>query len=300
MRRILAASLVILLASCSSPATAESPTSVIATTPNISQEPVTITAPTATTAPPISATPQPTALRWQPIVDGLSQPVALAHTDDDRLFVVEKAGTIRIVQGGALAANPFLDIRARVGSRDSEQGLLGLVFHPRFRQNGFFFVDYTDVQGNTVIARYHAGPGSMTADPRQRTRHPARPAALPQSQWRTVGVWARWEAVHRPRRRRLPRRPQRQRPEPGHVSGQAAAHRRRCGRPLRYSGGQPLRARWRPPRDLGLRAAQSVAVHLRPPHRRSVHRRRRSGRVGGDRLPARRRARRCQLRVEPA
>jgi glucose/arabinose dehydrogenase len=165
MRRILAASLVVLIASCSPSATAELPTSVIATSPSISQETVTIAAPAATTASPASATPKPTDLRWQPVVDGLSQPVALAHTDDDRLFVVEKAGAIRIIQGGALAADPFLDIRARVGSRDSEQGLLGLAFHPRYRQNGFFFVDYTDVHGNTVIARYHADPGSMTADP---------------------------------------------------------------------------------------------------------------------------------------
>jgi glucose/arabinose dehydrogenase len=50
---------------------------------------------------------------------------------------------------------PFLDISAKVGSRYTEQGLLGLAFHPHFAQNGQFYVNFTDENGNTVIARFH-------------------------------------------------------------------------------------------------------------------------------------------------
>jgi hypothetical protein len=51
-----------------------------------------------------------------------------------------------------------------VGSQGQEQGLLGIAFHPKFRENGIFFVDYTDKQGTTTIARYKSAPGSDTAD----------------------------------------------------------------------------------------------------------------------------------------
>ncbi len=165
MRRILTASLAVLITSCSPSAATELPTLPAATATNVAPALEALASPSATEASPAPPTPQPGDLRWMPVVDGLSQPVALAHTDDDRLFVVERGGTIRIVQVGTLAPEPFLDIAARVGSANTEQGLLGLAFHPRFRQNGFFYVDYTDVRGDTVVARYHAEPGSMTADP---------------------------------------------------------------------------------------------------------------------------------------
>lgn len=165
MRRILAASLVILIASCSPSTLAPLPSPLAASATNVAPATEPLASPSATEASPASPTPQAGDVRWIPVVDGLSQPVGLAHTDDDRLFVVERGGTIRIVQAGTLAPQPFLDITGLVGSDNTEQGLLGLAFHPRFRQNGFFYVDYTDVRGNTVIARYHADPGSMAADP---------------------------------------------------------------------------------------------------------------------------------------
>ena len=100
--------------------------------------------------------PDSSAYTWQFVVDGLDSPVGLTHAGDGsgRLFIVEQVGRVRIFQDGSLLPTPFLDIRERVGSRANEQGLLGLAFHPRFSENGYFFVNYTDLNGDTVIARY--------------------------------------------------------------------------------------------------------------------------------------------------
>ena len=73
--------------------------------------------------------------------------------DNARIFVVEKAGTIRIVKQGTTLATPFLDIHTQV-STGSEQGLLGLAFHPSFRTNGLFVINYTDQSGNTKVNLY--------------------------------------------------------------------------------------------------------------------------------------------------
>ena len=109
-----------------------------------------------TPAAPAAVLPDPATAFWTPVVEGLSQPVDLTHAGDERLFVVEKAGRIRIVRDGQLATEPFLDISGRVGSSGSEQGLLGLAFHPRFAETGTLFVNYTDTDGTTVIARFNA------------------------------------------------------------------------------------------------------------------------------------------------
>jgi glucose/arabinose dehydrogenase len=72
-----------------------------------------------------------------------------------RFFIVEKRGTIRVIQDGALRSGYFLDIRSKV-SEDGERGLLGLAFHPRFETNRLLFVAYTDNNGDIVIARFTA------------------------------------------------------------------------------------------------------------------------------------------------
>lgn len=91
--------------------------------------------------------------------EGFDDPVAMAHAGDDRLFVVERGGRIRIISApGTIEATPFLDISAGISS-GGERGLLGLAFHPGYAENGYFFVNYTDPDGNTVIARY-----SVSAD----------------------------------------------------------------------------------------------------------------------------------------
>jgi glucose/arabinose dehydrogenase len=72
-----------------------------------------------------------------------------------RLFIVEKGGRIRIVKNGSLLATPFLDISGSV-SRGSEQGLLGLAFHPAFETNRKFYVNFTSTSGTTVVREYKA------------------------------------------------------------------------------------------------------------------------------------------------
>ena len=101
------------------------------------------------------------------MLGGLESPLGIAHAGDGsgRLFVVEKPGRIRIVVGTALVAAPFLDIAGRVGSTSSEQGLLGLAFHPKYAHNGLFFVNYTDLQGDTVLSHFAVGADPGRADP---------------------------------------------------------------------------------------------------------------------------------------
>lgn len=91
----------------------------------------------------------------QQIVDGLSSPVGVATARDGtgRLFVIEQGGRIRIVKGGRVRERAYLDISSKV-SKGTEQGLLGLAFHPRFKDNRRFYINYTDTDGNTVIAEY--------------------------------------------------------------------------------------------------------------------------------------------------
>jgi glucose/arabinose dehydrogenase len=111
---------------------------------------------------PVAGTPSLTTTR---ILSGLSSPLDLQAPSGDRsrVFVVEQPGRIRVVRNGALLGGPFLDISSRV-SFGGEQGLLGLAFHPRYAENGRFFVNYTDVSGNTNIAEFHAAPGADVAD----------------------------------------------------------------------------------------------------------------------------------------
>lgn len=88
--------------------------------------------------------PDPVSLKLMPFVTGLASPVHIAApAGDDRLFVVEKAGRIRIVENDKLAAKPFLDISSVVNDRSGEMGLLSMAFHPDFAVNGRFFVAYS-------------------------------------------------------------------------------------------------------------------------------------------------------------
>lgn len=103
-------------------------------------------------------------VRLEPFVKGFKQPLYVTHAGDGsgRLFVVEKVGTIRVVQDGELLKAPFLDITDKV-SLASEQGLLGLAFAPDYAASGQFYVNYTNKIGDSVIARFHVS----TDDPNQ-------------------------------------------------------------------------------------------------------------------------------------
>lgn len=96
----------------------------------------------------------------QEVVRGLDQPVhiAVAPGEPGRLYIVEQGGTIRIVEAGQLRKEPFLDLAAQVES-GGEKGLLAVAFHPRFKENREFFVNYTarDARGlHTRISRLRA------------------------------------------------------------------------------------------------------------------------------------------------
>jgi glucose/arabinose dehydrogenase len=107
---------------------------------------------------------QPVNLR--PVVEGLESPVVVAHAGDGsgRLFIAQQGGEILVFDGRELLSPPFLDLSALVSS-GSEQGLLGLVFHPSYETNGFFFVNFTDVSGDTRIARFTVSADPDVADP---------------------------------------------------------------------------------------------------------------------------------------
>jgi glucose/arabinose dehydrogenase len=89
----------------------------------------------------------------EPVASGFVSPIGIANAGDSRLFVIEQDGRIRIFDGTSVLPEPFLDIRSLVSS-GGERGLLGLAFHPRYSENGFFYVNYTDLAGDTMIARY--------------------------------------------------------------------------------------------------------------------------------------------------
>lgn len=107
----------------------------------------------------------------QVVGTGLNSPVDLQNCGDERLFVVEQPGKIRVVsKSGVVTTTPFLDISTRVQSAGNEQGLLGLAFSPNYKQNGYFYVNYIykdgTSAGTTRISRFSVLPNdSMQADP---------------------------------------------------------------------------------------------------------------------------------------
>ncbi len=99
---------------------------------------------------------------WQSVFGGLSQPTQVLAAPDgsNRMFVVEKPGTVRIWQGERLLSKPYLNIK-RVVLNEGEGGLLSLAFDPRFRATHRLWVTYSQGNGNLVLARLRApGPGA--------------------------------------------------------------------------------------------------------------------------------------------
>ncbi len=96
---------------------------------------------------------------------GLSAPVGLYHCGDDRLFILEKdAGDIEIINTSGQYIGTFLDVTGLI-STGGERGLLGLAFHPNYLENGYFYLNYTNTSGNTVIARYQVSANPNQANP---------------------------------------------------------------------------------------------------------------------------------------
>jgi glucose/arabinose dehydrogenase len=133
-------------------------------------------------APTVVAQSVPPDLELTPVVTtGISSPLAVRNAGDGsgRLFIVGQGGRIWVLPNGANAvlATPFLQFTGTGGTlppfgfaSGGERGLLGLAFHPDFETNGYFFVDYTDGDGDTAIVRYTTLAGDPNrADPASAT-----------------------------------------------------------------------------------------------------------------------------------
>ena len=183
------------------------------------------------------------------------------------MFIVEKGGRMLILKDGHAQPDPFLDISSQV-SCSSEQGLLSMALHPDFKYNGDFFIDYTDVDGNSQIERWtveRRQPGHRGS--RQRRDDPFGGPAVSEPQRRPAALWAGRLSLHRFRRWGLAGDPHGNgqnldillgkilRIDVDHTDGDL---------PYAIPEGQPVRrTRGRAGRNLGVWAAQSVAVQLR-------------------------------------
>jgi glucose/arabinose dehydrogenase len=109
------------------------------------------------------STAQAQTLSLEPVQPGLELPIGVTHAGDasGRLFISQQRGKVLVrTPAGTLLPTPFLDISGLV-SCCGERGLLGLAFHPQYTANGWVFVSYTDLSGNSVVARYRV----LAADP---------------------------------------------------------------------------------------------------------------------------------------
>ncbi len=105
--------------------------------------------------------PNPQSFRLTVVASGFNRPVFVTQAGDNsqRLFLVEQSGKIWILSDGERSAQPFLDVSSLISPSAlrpgfTEQGLLGLAFHPDYAENGRFYVNFTDRRGETVLARY--------------------------------------------------------------------------------------------------------------------------------------------------
>lgn len=98
-----------------------------------------------------------------PFATGLDSPVDIKNAGDERLFVVQQTGSIRVVNGdGSVNGTPFLTLN--VNDSGNEQGLLGVVFHPDYATNGYFYVNYTAGNGSSQISRFTVSNNPDIAD----------------------------------------------------------------------------------------------------------------------------------------
>ncbi len=155
-RRVLAAlASVLLVAGCGGDDRSAGPTGSSESPPPSQVVPSTTPAPTA--APPTgspAAVGPPPPLALSPIAGGLDSPLDIAWRPDDpdTIFVAEQLGAIRVVRGGAVLPEPFLEIGGIV-SAGGERGLLGLAFHPE-PADPRFFIYYTALDGQQIVASY--------------------------------------------------------------------------------------------------------------------------------------------------
>src|SRR5215217_3260504 len=102
------------------------------------------------------------------VADGFQDPVGVSVANDGsgRIFVVERVGRVRVVKDGKVLPDPFLDLTnfnplgTDVQTGFVEQGLWSIAFHPKFKENGHFFVHYASLpfNGASLIVRFTVDP----------------------------------------------------------------------------------------------------------------------------------------------
>ena len=146
----------------------------------------------------VSAFPDPQNTTWAALVSGLQRPTDLVDMGGGQMLVLEQPGRVRIIKDKLLLPDPFLDITSRVGSTGNEQGLLGIALHPDFAANGLFYLDYTNLDGDTVIARFELPSGRCQGRPGQPEDSADHRSAVRQPQRRGVGFRAGRLPLHWP------------------------------------------------------------------------------------------------------
>jgi hypothetical protein len=132
-----------------------------------------------------------------------TKPLFLTHSNDgtNRIFVVQQNGLIQVFPNDSAVTSysTFLDISSKISSSSGEEGLLGLAFHPQFKSNGYFFVNYTALNPRrTVVARYSV----------DRSHRTERIHSVSLGSWRSISpsqtitagcscLWRRWLPLHR-------------------------------------------------------------------------------------------------------
>lgn len=115
--------------------------------------------------------PNPDNYSWVPVARFLFEPIDMAHSNDGtgKLYIAEKRGLIWQLEGDFLWPDPYLDIQTLTNPEGYETGLLGIAFHPNYINNGYLYVYYTNLNGNTIIARFEAAFDADQIDPATRT-----------------------------------------------------------------------------------------------------------------------------------
>lgn len=169
---------ILLIVACAAPAATPTPEPVAVlptlANPTPTAEPANPPETASPTSQPPTDVPNTTApsnasftLGLDPIATGLHRPVFVTDAGDDsgRLFLVEQPGRILILENGQVNPTPFLDVADLITTRGNEQGLLGLAFHPDYRNNGQFFINYSAAgNGDNIVARYQVSDDPNVAD----------------------------------------------------------------------------------------------------------------------------------------
>ncbi|MEW6651171.1 MAG: PQQ-dependent sugar dehydrogenase [Chloroflexota bacterium] len=173
--------LILILTSCSPPGEQETPAPLLptsppptlppatpeATLPPAAAESPTVPQPTPTEVATAAGFPDPAGFEWRLVAERLRRPTDMADPADGSgaLLALEQPGLIRVIIDGVVQERPFLNLTDRVGATSSEQGLLGIALDPEYAENGIFYLNYTDLDGNSVISRFRRAADGMSGDP---------------------------------------------------------------------------------------------------------------------------------------